>query len=249
LKRILLGQKTTLKTFNNTATKEAMNQMTLDIDHEKPVKLEEFTNDDYETPDAIAQAIANLVLPTEKYILEPFAGTGQIVKYLPSDRIIDVVEIKRSRYLQLIQLKNHCFTYNGSFFEFQHGGYYDLIITNPPFSLCIESINYSLEFLNPDNPDARLLFLMPLDWNCAQSRAKVWNELDAHIHHVYRIPKRVDYLINGVPCSKTPKKLDNGKDMINPLSRKPIMMSGRQCYDAVFDIRLGKENPSTTFLY
>ena len=103
--------------------------------------------------------------------------------------------------------------------------------------------------LNPDNPTARLLFLMPLDWNCAQSRAKVWDKLDAHIHHVYRIPKRVDYLINGVPCSKTPKKLDNGKDMINALSRKPKMMSGRQCYDAVFDIRLGKENPSTTFLY
>lgn len=207
--------------------------------------LETFTNDDYETPDYIASAMANLILPGDKNILEPFAGTGQIVKHLPGDRFIDAVEIKRSRYLQL---KNCCFTYNGSFFEFDHHNDYDLIITNPPFSLCIEAIAHSLKLLNSDNPTARLLFLMPLDWNCAQSRAKVWDELDAHIHHVYRIPKRVDYLINGVPCSKTPKKLDNGKDMINAITRKPKMMSGRQCYDAVFDIRAGKENPSTTFL-
>jgi hypothetical protein len=227
--------------------------------------VEEFTSDDYETPDKEAQAIASLVLPTDKNILEPFAGSGQIVKYLPSDRILDVVELKRSRYMQLIKLKNHCFAYNGSFFDFMHGNDYDLIITNPPFSLCMEAISHSLKLLNPDNPTARLLFLMPLDWNCAQSRAKIWNELDAHIHHVYRIPKRVDYLINGVPCSKTQKvdkdgkpvfktrkatKIENGKKVTDIIQTDiPEMMSGRQCYDAIFDIRLGKENSSTTFLY
>lgn len=210
-----------------------------------------FTNDDYETPDKEAQAMAKLVLPTDKNILEPFAGSGQIVKHLPSDRLIDVVEIKKTRIEKmLLGVLNFNSVCNMNFFDLDcETRKYDLIITNPPFSLCVEAIAHSLTLLNPNNPTARLLFLMPLDWNCAQSRAKVWNELDAHIHHVYRIPKRVDYLINGVPCSKTPKKLDNGKDMVNALTRKPKMMSGRQCYDAVFDIRLSKENASTTYLF
>ena len=220
-----------------------MNQLSLSQ------SVEEFTNDDYETPDKEAQAIASLVLPTDKYILEPFAGSGQIAKYLPSYAAeVNCIEIKKSRFTQGKENYPNCNWFNESFFDIYLLHYYDLVITNPPFSLCVEAIAHSLKLLNPDNPTARLLFLMPLDWNCAQSRAKVWDKLDAHIHHVYRIPKRVDYLINGVPCSKTPKKLDNGKDMINALSRKPKMMSGRQCYDAVFDIRVGKENPSTTFL-
>ena len=108
-----------------------MNQLSLSQ------SVEEFTNDDYETPGKEAQAIASLVLPADRNILEPFAGSGQIVKYLPSDRNIDVAEIKRYRYLQLLELKQHCFSYNGSFFEFNHHNDYDLIVTNPPFSLCV----------------------------------------------------------------------------------------------------------------
>lgn len=207
---------------------------------------ESFTNDDYETPDWLAKAMCSLVLPTDKYILEPFAGTGQIVKHLPCDRIIDVVEMKRYRYMQVIQLKNHCFTYHGSFFEFQHGGNYDLIITNPPFSLCMEAINYSLEFLNPDNPDARLLFLIPLDTFSSQGRSGKLKGMDAHIHHTHLIPQRIDYLKDGVSM----KECQKIKDGVPQFDRngKPIMNSGRQCYDAVFDIRPGKINPSTTFL-
>ena len=221
-----------------------MNQLSLSQ------SVEEFTNDDYETPNELAIALASLTLRTDKHILEPFAGSGQIANYLPCYAAqVDCVEIKKTRFTQGQSNHSNCNWFNKSFFDVDLFCYYDLVITNPPFSLCVEANAHSLKLLNPDNPTARLLFLMPLDWNCAQSRAKVWNELDAHIHHVYRIPKRVDYLINGVPCSKTPKKLSDGKDMINALSRKPKMMSGRQCYDAVFDIRLGKENPSTTFLY
>jgi hypothetical protein len=207
--------------------------------------VEEFTSDDYETPDKEAQAIASLVLPTDKNILEPFAGSGQIVKYLPSDRILDVVELKRSRYMQLIKLKNHCFAYNGSFFDFMHGNDYDLIITNPPFSLCMKAISHSLKLLNPDNPTARLLFLIPLDTFASQGRSEKLKNLDAHIHHTHLIPKRIDYLKDGEPMSKCQKTINGIPQFKNG---KPIKNSGRQCYDAVFDIRLGKENPSTTFL-
>lgn len=206
---------------------------------------EDFTNDDYETPDDIAKAMATLVLPADKNILEPFAGTGQIVKYLPSDRILDVVELKRSRYMQLIELQNHCFAYHGSFFNFVYGNEYDLIITNPPFGIVMEAISHSLKLLNPDNPTARLLFLIPLDTFASQGRSEKLKNLDAHIHHTHLIPKRIDYLKDGEPMSKC-QKIINGIPQFK--NGKPIKNSGRQCYDAVFDIRLGKENPSTTFL-
>lgn len=207
----------------------------------------EFTNDDYETPDWLAKAMCNLVKPTDRQILDPFAGTGQIFKYLPtSDRLITCIEIKRSRFGKI---PNLTFGINDSFFNkfiTDSIGEYDLIITNPPFSLCVEAIAHALTLLNSDNPESRLLFLMPLDWNCAQSRAKEWNKLDAHIHHVYRIAKRVDYLKEGVPMSQC-QKIKNGIPQFNG-NGEPIFNSGRQCYDAVFDIRPGSQNPSTTFL-
>jgi hypothetical protein len=158
---------------------------------------------------------------------------------------LDVVELKSSRYMQLIKLKNHCFAYNGSFFNFVYGNEYDLIITNPPFGIVMEAISHSLKLLNPDNPNSRLLFLIPLDTFASQGRSEKLKSLDAHIHHTHLIPKRIDYLKDGEPMSKCQKTINGIPQFKNG---KPIKNSGRQCYDAVFDIRLGKENPSTTFL-
>jgi hypothetical protein len=207
----------------------------------------EFTSDDYETPDDVAKAMATLVLPTDKNILEPFAGTGQIVKYLPSDRIIDVVEIKRTRIEKmLLGVLNFNSICNMDFFDLDcETRKYDLIITNPPFSLCMEAISHSLKLLNPDNPNSRLLFLIPLDTFASQGRSEKLKNLDAHIHHTHLIPRRIDYLKDGEPMSKCQKTVNGIPQFKNG---KPIKNSGRQCYDAVFDIRLGKENPSTTFL-
>lgn len=224
-----------------------MNQLSLSQ------SVEEFTNDDYETPDKEAQAIASLVLPTDINICEPFAGSGQIVKYLPSDRPSDCVEIKQWRFLQGRATNNYHSWFNQSFFDFveyrknQREKSYDLIITNPPFSLCMEAIAHSLQLLNPDNPAARLLFLIPLDTFSSQARSEKLKSMDAHIHHTHLIPKRIDYLKDGELMSKCQKTV-NGIPQFTK-DGKPIKNSGRQCYDAVFDIRLGEENPSTSFLY
>jgi len=208
---------------------------------------EDFTNDDYETPDDIAKAMANLVIATDRNILEPFAGTGQIVKYLPSDRIIDVVEIKRIRIEKmLLGVLNFNSICNMDFFDLDcETRKYDLIITNPPFSLCMEAISHSLKLLNPDNPNSRLLFLIPLDTFASQGRSEKLKNLDAHIHHTHLIPRRIDYLKDGEPMSKCQKTVNGIPQFKNG---KPIKNSGRQCYDAVFDIRLGKEQATTTFL-
>jgi hypothetical protein len=219
-----------------------MNQLTL---FEQQVICDDFTNDDYETPNWLSKAMANLVLPTDREILEPFAGSGQIAKYLPSDRLIECVEIKYSRFLQGKEKAQTATWVNGNFFDDVSSSYFDLIITNPPFSLCVEAVHKSLQLLN-DSPNSHLLFLMPLDWNCSQSRAKAWDALDAHIHHVHPVADRVDYLKDGIPMSKQ-QKIVNGVPQFK--SGKPVMNSGRQCYDAVFDIRLGKQNSALTLIH
>jgi hypothetical protein len=220
-----------------------MNQLTLF--EEQLTVSDDFTNDDYETPDWLAVAMSKLVLPTDRKILEPFAGSGQITKYLLGDRLIECVEIKYSRFLQGKEKAQTATWVNGNFFNDVSSSYFDLIITNPPFSLCVEAVAKSLQLLN-DSPNSHLLFLMPLDWNCSQSRAKAWDALDAHIHHVHPVADRVDYLKDGIPMSKQ-QKIVNGVPQFK--SGKPVMNSGRQCYDAVFDIRLGKSRSASTLIF
>ena len=222
----------------------------LNLFENDPVVVEEFTNNDYETPSKIAQAIAGLILPSDRCILEPCAGTGQLVKHFPFDKQVDCVEFKPSRFVKghdwSMTFGNNSAWYNLDFLEIEHSFKYHVVITNPPFNLMMEFVEKSLSLLDPTYPYARLLFLMPLDWNCTKKRSQQFKELDAHIHHIHEIPERIDYLMNGVPCSETQKVVD-GVPVFGK-GGKPVMMSGRQCVDAVFDIRPGKENAATSFL-
>jgi hypothetical protein len=70
--------------------------------------------------------------------------------------------------------------------------------------------------------------------------------LDAHIHHVYPVADRVDYLKDSIPMSKQQKFIGGVPQFKNG---KPVMNSGRQCYDAIFDIRLGKQNSALTLIH
>jgi hypothetical protein len=210
----------------------------------------EFTNNDYETPSKIAQAITGLILPSDHCILEPCAGTGQIARHFPKDKYVDCFEIKPSRFYQghdwFVSRRVNTIWYNLDFLGKSCHVKYHVVITNPPFNLMMEFVEKSLSLLDPTYPHARLLFLMPLDWNCTKKRSQQFKELDAHVHHVHQIPERIDYLINGVPCSETQKVID-GVPVFGK-GGKPVMMSGRQCVDAVFDIRPGKHNAASSFL-
>ncbi|MBN3945185.1 MAG: hypothetical protein HWQ38_01300 [Nostoc sp. NMS7] len=63
---------------------------------------DEWTSEDWQTPDAIAQLMSKLVKPGDRVILEPCAGTGQIVKYLANlpDKTIHANERSYSRCKQ-----------------------------------------------------------------------------------------------------------------------------------------------------
>ncbi len=110
-----------------------------------------------------------------------------------------------------------------SFFAVSPGSV-DVVCTNPPFSRAIEGIERALKWLNPENPNARLLFLLPGDFFCSQERSDRFEAIDCHIAHRYRIRGRVGYIKEG------------------------IAQDQRQIYDCVLDIRPGKSGATETLL-
>ncbi|HIK29899.1 MAG TPA: ParB N-terminal domain-containing protein [Oscillatoriales cyanobacterium M59_W2019_021] len=194
----------------------------------KPEDSPPWNPDDWETPDNVAEAMSRLILPSDRRILEPSAGTGQIAKFLPCDRDLVCVEQNTSRFSQGKDRSpgrwvNSRFPHGAGFSKEIKSGF-DLVIGNPPFSEIIDFLVGSLQFLNLENPDARILFLLPLDWNCSIARGTTWQTIDARIHNVYPWRGRIAYLKNGEP------------------------EFGRQVCDAVFDIRPGKDGGCFNFL-
>lgn len=187
-------------------------------------------SDDWETPDRIARFMGSLVKSTDLQILEPAAGTGQIAQYLPEMTLCIEInplrfEIGAARHSDQDWMRADFLASSiPEFLKVRDRYPFDLIITNPPFSLAIEFIERSLSLLNPANSDARLLFLLPTDFFQSGGRNATFQKMNAHIHHKYEIVNRVAYLKNGIP-----------KD-------------DRQIYDAVYDIRPGKLGGCITFV-
>lgn len=183
----------------------------------------EWDSDSYETPDWLARKMADLVMKSDRRILEPAAGSGQIAKHLPP--YSTCFEVKQSRIESgLIQAGFQ----NWHLQDFLSGHYperqLDLIITNPPFSKAMQFIERGLQLLDRHNPDSRLLYLLPGDTFASKERNAHFQALDCHIRHRYEVVGRVAYLKQGVP------------------------QQGRQIQDAVFDIRPGKAGSCVTFI-
>ncbi len=193
----------------------------------------DFTADDWETPNDIARAMAALVKTSDRRVLEPAAGSGQIAQFLPTGSFC--CEIKPYRVSLGRKKAAQCHWIQSDFLELDRESPllrdieqltqgYDLIITNPPFSQCIQFLQQGLKLLDRNNPDARLLYLLPVDFCSSVERGQALRALDCHIHHEYRILNRVAYLRDGKAYK------------------------GRQIYDAVFDIRPGTQPGAISFL-
>ena len=193
----------------------------------------DFTPDCWETPSVVAQKMAALITRSDRRVMEPAAGTGQIAQYLPTGSFC--CEIKPNRLQSLKRIASHCHAIQADFLclgqdtpplsEFnQLNQGFDVIITNPPFSLAIKFIEQGLKLLDNSNPNARLLYLLPVDFGCSIKRGTALQALDCHVHHVYWILDRIAYIREGIP------------------------IKGRQCYDAVFDLRPGKYTGAVSYL-
>ncbi len=126
--------------------------------------LADFTPDCWETPLLVAQKMAALITKSDHRVMEPAVGTGQIAQYLLSGSFC--CEIKPNR-LQHLKLKaSHCHAIQADFLclgrdtpplsefsQLKQG--FDVVITNPAFSLAIKFIEqglkpgvfYSLKFI------------------------------------------------------------------------------------------------------
>jgi hypothetical protein len=177
--------------------------------------------DDWETPPEIARKMAGLVEVYER-VLEPAAGRGKIVSYLPGR--ITAIELNPQRVLDGQTYNREAHWINNNFLLLPPKTEFDVVITNPPFSLALEFIERSLLWLNPDNPNARLLYLLPGDIFASQARCDAFEALDCHIHHRYRIRGRVGYI------------------------REGVVFDQRQVYDCVYCIKPGKQGATETVL-
>jgi type I restriction-modification system DNA methylase subunit len=192
---------------------------------------QELKGDDRQTPNEIGQLMAKLVNVSDEDILCPAAGTGQIVKFLASSARIICVEDNGDRFLAGMQNTKQldCLWIKSDFFEvpFKPLHKFDLIIDNPPFSLGMEFIEASLKLLR-NNSKSRICFLLPGDYFYGKQRRLKLQSMDCHIHHIYG------------------SGLGDGRIAYLDIDGKP--QKGRQIYDCVFDIRLGRGGSCMTYL-
>lgn len=176
--------------------------------------IEEFTPDDWETPDWLAKVMASMLTPKDWRVCELTAGSGNIAKHIPILGT-DCIEFKRYRYLKGLSNAPHCNWYNQNALEWNPGYRYDAIVTNLPFSIGLPLLKHGLE--NLLKPDGRFLLLAPIDYFASVERSKAFRQIDAHIYRKHEIVNRVAYEKEGVPFDE------------------------RQIYDAIYDIRPGKD--------
>lgn len=185
----------------------------------------EWVPDDWETPSGVARHMASLLTTQDYNVLEPACGTGQILQAIcdssfPNDVL--GIELQQNRYEKARRFNDvaaHFSVIKHNFLVKIPMGdkpVFDVVIANPPFSLGMEFIERSLTLLNRDNPNARLIYLLPATFFQSQERGRKLQTLDCRIYQRHSLIGRVAYLKNGVP------------------------QKGRQCEDCIFDIRPGK---------
>ncbi len=137
------------------------------------------TNDLYETPEWLTEAIVpQLARYNPRRILEPAAGGGAIVRVLRrafSTAVIDQGDISTGQ----------------DFLTHPYAGPYDLIITNPPYSLALEFVKRALPL---HASRGAVVMLLRMNWLGSQERAP-WMRL--HTPSMYVTPRRPSFINGG----------------------------------------------------
>jgi hypothetical protein len=136
-------------------------------------------NDFYETPVWLTEAmLPHLVRYQPRRILEPAVGDGAIARVLkrafPDARLV-VGDVGTGQ----------------DFLSHDHGGPFDLIMTNPPYSQALEFVTRALTFRAETGA---VVMLLRLNWLGSQERAP-W--LRGHTPSVYVTPRHPDFTGGG----------------------------------------------------
>lgn len=149
-------------------------------------------------PETIRSFLANFDgISSGDRILEPSAGNGQIIKVLREsgyDNRIDAVELRPEERATLEALADNVTI--GSFFDYDPGYGYDVIIGNPPYSMALEFINKSLELLHPGG---LLIFLLRTNFLESEKRFKWWQEHP--LSGLYTLHKRPSFTGRGTDAT------------------------------------------------
>lgn len=155
--------------------------------------------DFYATPADTVHAFLNSFegISTSDRILEPSAGNGAIIQALRNHGYtnrIDAVEIRPEERAQLEALADNVTI--GSFFDYDPGLGYDVIIGNPPYSMALEFINKSLELLHPGG---LLIFLLRTNFLESEKRFRWWQEHP--LSGLYTLHKRPSFTGHGTDAT------------------------------------------------
>lgn len=130
-------------------------------------------------------------------ILEPSAGTGNIIKALNTyykDRKIEACEIRQEEELGLKEISDEVII--GNFLELDIDKKYDVIIGNPPYSLAREFVEKSLNCLKDDGV---LIFLLRTAFLESKSRYEFWQKNP--LSGLYTLSKRPSFTGKGTDAT------------------------------------------------
>lgn len=126
----------------------------------------------YETPkDHIAALMANIEFRDTDMFLEPCKANGNIYNAVPLlDDQKDWAEIQLGR----------------DYLEHDFGRKFDIIITNPPFSLTPQFLRKSFSELKPDGT---LIYLQRLNYLGSRARVPLWRDIGTPDHLPILVPR------------------------------------------------------------
>lgn len=127
-------------------------------------------------------------------VLEPCAGDGNLVQFIKERHpTVYVVanELDIAHQPQLEQSGANLYSYNDFLAMPAVEGYYDIIITNPPFSLAQEVLEKVLDEWKPK----RAIMLLRLNFLASQKRKEFWQKHSPS--RIYVLSKRPSFTGNG----------------------------------------------------
>ncbi len=144
-------------------------------------------SDFYVTPSKVISDFiseCNYYFKDVKSILEPCAGNGAFIKSIIDSGIykqsflkkgepsITAVELRDEQFSELLPIVDTLTI--GNYLSWDSKKKYDLIITNPPYSLAEEFIRHSFDLVNPDT--GKIIMLLRINFLGAQRRFDFWKK-------------------------------------------------------------------------